>query len=289
MPKRSKKEKQAPNIVVFLVEGESDKIALEVPLSDMIYKKFPDYEVRFLLQERQVNNTGDEVEDVDTDDDDDDEEELLDEVEYAYGGDITTSSFVTPSNIETKITNRFIKPAIRKEGIYPKKIAKIIHIVDLDGVYIPDENVVLYSDEHQGYKKPYYDGDGGRIETADVAAIINRNDQKRKNLEHLLTLPEQKIKVKSKSIPFEIYFFSSNLDHFINNDANVGTRKKYLADKFIRSFGLETEDFTKYFFGDECSVGHMGYEESWEFIKENSNSVKRYTNIDCLIRSLMSD
>ncbi len=222
-------------------------------------------------------------------DDDEDDEELLDEVEYAYGGDITTSSFVTPSNIETKITNRFIMPATKKDGIYPKKIAKIIHIVDLDGAYIPDENVVPYSDEHQGNEKPYYDGEGGRIETADVSAIIDRNDRKRKNLEHLLTLPEQKIKVRTKSIPYEIYFFSSNLDHFINNDANVETGKKYLADQFIRSYGLDTEEFAKYFFEDECSVGHMGYKESWEFIKENSNSVKRYTNIDCLIRNLTSD
>lgn len=289
LPKRSKKEKQAPNIVVFLVEGESDKIALELPLSNLIFDKFPEFEVRFLLQERQVNNTGDEVEDMDTDDDEDDEEEFLDEVEYAYGGDITTSSFVTPSNIETKITNRFIMPATKKEGIYPKKIAKIIHIVDLDGAYIPDENVVPYSDEHQGNEKPFYDGEGGRIEAADVSAIIDRNERKRKNLEHLLTLPEQKIKVKTKSIPYEIYFFSSNLDHFINNDANVETGKKYLADQFMRSYGLDTEEFSKYFFEDECSVGHMGYEESWEFIKENSNSVMRYTNIDCLIRSLMSD
>ena len=288
MPKRNKKEKQAPNIVIFLVEGESDKIALELPLSNLIFDHFPEYEVRFLLQERQVSNTGDEVEDVDSDDDEDDEE-LLDEVEYAYGGDITTSSFVTPSNIETKITNRFIMPATKKDGIYPKKIAKIIHIVDLDGTYIPDENVVPYSDEHQGNEKPYYDGEGGRIETADVSAIIDRNDRKRKNLEHLLTLPEQKIKVRTKSIPYEIYFFSSNLDHFINNDANVETGKKYLADQFIRSYGLDTEEFAKYFFEDECSVGHMGYKESWEFIKENSNSVKRYTNIDCLIRNLTSD
>ena len=271
-----------------MVEGESDKIALEVPLSNLIFDKFPNYEVRFLLQERRVNNTGDEVEDVDSDDDEDDEE-FLDEVEYVYGGDITSSSYVDSSNIETKIVNRFIKPVIKKDGIYPKKIAKIIHIVDLDGAYIPDKNVVPFSDEHQGNEKTYYDGEGGRIEAADVSAIIKRNDVKRENIEHLLTLPEQKIKVKTKNIPYEIYFFASNLDHFINNDANVETGKKYLADRFMRSYGLDAEKFAKYFFEDGRSVGHMGYKESWEFIKENSNSVMRYTNIDCLIRSLMSD
>ncbi len=290
MPKRSKKEKQAPYIVIFLVEGESDKIALELPLSNLIFDKFPEYEVRFLLQERQISQAGDEVEDVDTDDEEDDDgEELIEEIEYEYGGDITTSSFVNPSNIESKITRRFIRPAIKKDGIYPKKIAKIIQIVDLDGAYIPDENVVPYSDEHQNNEKPYYDGESGRIEAADVSAIIDRNDRKRKNLEHLLGLPEQKIKIIQKSIPYEMYFFSSNLDHFINKDANVITGKKRLADQFTRSYGLDTDVFSKYFFADKSSIGHMGYEESWNFIKKGTNSVKRYTNIDCLIRSLMSD
>ena len=116
MPKKSKKDKLGPNIVVFLVEGESDKIALELPLSNLIFDKFPEYEVRFLLQERQISKKGDEVDNIDTDDDEDEEEELIDEVEYEYGGDITASSFVTPSNIESKITYRFIGPAIKKEG-----------------------------------------------------------------------------------------------------------------------------------------------------------------------------
>ena len=285
MGKKSKKEKQVPNIVVFLVEGESDKIALELPMSNLIFDKFPEYEVRFLLQERQISKTGDEVEDMDADDDED--EELIDEVEYEYGGDITTSSFVTPLNIESKIFYRFIRPATKKEGIYPRKIAKVIHIVDLDGAYIPDENVVPYSDERRNNEKTYYDGNCGIIEAADVSAIIERNERKRKNLEHLLTLPEQKIKIKTRKIPYEIYFFSSNLDHFINNDANVETGKKYLADLFVRTYGLDTDDFSKYFFEDEASVGHMGYKESWDYIKEGSNSVKRYTNIDCLIRKLM--
>jgi hypothetical protein len=287
MPKKSKKEKQTPNIVVFLVEGESDQQALEVPLANLIDEKFPEYQVRFLRQERKVNKSGDEVEDADPDNDGDDDEELIEEEEYVYGGDITSSSYVEPKNIETKITNRFIMPAVRSDGVYPKKIARVIQIVDLDGTYVPDSNIVPYSAERQGFEKTFYDGDNGRIEAADVAAIIDRNMRKRNNLEYLLSLPEQKIKIKTKSIPYEIYYFSSNLDHFINHDANVESGKKKLAQDFLYTYGLDTEDFTKYFLGDDGSVGHMGYMESWDFIKEGCNSVRRYTNIDCLIRKLM--
>ena len=290
MPKRSKKEKQEPNIVVFLVEGESDKIALELPLSNLIDMKFPEYQVRFLLQERMVNKTGDELEDQDMDEEDaDEEEEFIEDVEYVYGGDITTSSYVIPSNIESKITRRFILPAIKSEGIYPKKIAKVIHIVDLDGAYISKNSVVPYSPERQENEKVFYNGEKGTIETADVDAIRERNERKQKNLEHLLNLPDHKIKIKTKSIPYEVYYFSSNLDHFINNNANVESRKKFLADKFLRTYGFDIEKFTSFFFQDKRSIGHMGYNESWDFIKEDSNSVKRYTNIDCLIRTLLVD
>ena len=277
--KRSKKEKQTPNTVVFLVEGESDKIALELPLAEMIHEKFPEYNVCFLLQERILNKSGDEVEDCDQNDD-----EFIEEIEYTYGGDITSSSYVIPSNIETKITSRFIIPATKKEGIYPKSIAKIIHIVDLDGVYIPDENIVSYSDERKEYEKFYYDGNECRIETVEVSKVIERNERKRRNLEYLMSL--QKIKIKSKSIPYEIYFFSSNLDHFINNDANIKSDKKKMANQFLYSYGLETEEFSKYFFNDEKAIGYLGYKESWDFIKEGTNSIKRYTNIDWLIRNL---
>lgn len=287
LPKRSKKEKLTPNIVVFLVEGESDKIALELPLSNLIFEKHPDFEVRFLLQERRVNKLGDEIEDINTDEDDEYEDDYIEEPEYVYGGDITTSSFVTPSTIESKITNRFIKPAERRDGVYPKKIVKIIHIVDLDGAYIPDTKIFPFSAERKEHEKPFYDGEKGIIEASNVDGIIDRNQRKRQNLDYLLNLPDGKIKIKTKSIPYELYYFSSNLDHFINNDANVERSKKYLADKFIRTYGLDTEEFTKFFFDDENAVGHMGYEKSWDFIKENTNSVMRHTNIDCLIRSLM--
>ena len=285
MPKRNKssnKEKNEPNIVVVLVEGRSDQIALEFPLADLIMDKYPTYEVRFLLQQHIVDHTGDEIDDADIDEDG----ELVGENRYEYGGDVTSSSFVTPNNIAIKITNRFIMPVVKKEGIYPKKIARIIQIVDLDGVYIPDENVVPYADERQGRTKAYYDDESGRIEAADAEKILERNELKRNNLNHLSEL--KTIKIKTKDIPYDVYFFSSNLDHFINHDANIEDGKKALADNFLRKYGLDTERFKKYFLEDEGAIGSKGYKESWEFIKEGSNSVMRYTNIDRLILDLIS-
>ena len=285
MPKKSKREKQEPNIVVFLVEGESDRIALELPLSDLIDRSHPEYQVRFLLRECRLSRQGEEVDDNDEGEDgDESEEDYGDDYEIKYGGDITTSTFVRPSNIEVKITGRFIMPAVRKEGIYPKRIAKIIHIVDLDGAYIPDENILPYAPERANRDSPFYDASRAVIETSDVAGIIDRNERKRRNLDYLQSLSE--IKIRTKKIPYEIYFFSSNMDHFIHHDANVGSGKKKLADTFMRTLGLDTEAFTDFFLKDEGAVGHMGYEESWAFAREGTHSIGRFTNLDCLIRKL---
>lgn len=293
MSKKGKKEKQSPNFIVFLVEGESDKIALENPLSELIFEKYPDYEVRFLLQQRIVNKFGDEVDDDNEDEDDGDPEddgeedsESYIEEEYVEGGDITTSSFVTPKNIVIKIENRFIKPATKAEGIYNRRIAKIIHIVDLDGAYVPDECVVPFSPERADCEKPFYDGERGIIEAKDVDAIRERNARKQANIDFLLTLCDEGIKIGSRVIPYEIYFFSSNMDHFINHDANLGSGKKHYADRFLREYGFDTEKFAAFFFNDPASIGHLGYDESWNAIRDQ-NSVMRHTNIDCLIKRLL--
>lgn len=286
MSKRDKKDKQQPNIVAVLVEGESDQIALETSLSELIFTVFPDYQVFFLLQQRLVSSSDDELDDSN----EADEDESCEDQKYKYGGDITTSSFVNPSNIETKITNRFIKPAVKAgSGFYPKRIAKIIHIVDLDGAYLSDECIVPLSPDRSNRESPYYNSDAYIIETQKIDNIIDRNKRKQKNLDYLLSLSDQGIKIGTRTIPYEIYFFSSNLDHFINHDANIESGKKYYADRFLRTYGLDTEQFCQYFFDDSASIGYMGYYESWAEVKCGTNSVRRYTNIDCLIRRLQEE
>lgn len=288
MSKRINKEKRTPNVVVFLVEGESDQIALETGLSELIFSAFPDYEVRFLLQQRLVSSSDDEDEIDDINDSE--EDESCEEKKYKYGGDITTSSFVTPSNIEIKIANRFIKPSTKAGGgFYPKFIAKIIHIVDLDGTYLPEKCIVPLSTERADWEGLYYNGADGTIESHEREDTIDRNERKQKNIDYLLSLSNQGIKIGTRTVPYEIYFFSSNLDHFINNDANLKSCKKYHANCFLRTYGLFPERFCKFFFDDPASIGHMGYHESWAEIKRESNSVKRFTNIDCLIISLLEE
>ncbi len=278
MPKRNKKEKQQPNFIIFLVEGKSDQIVLEIPLTEMILEKHPDYEIRFLLQKKLINKREEELDDID-------DEEASFEANYDFGGDITSSSFVTPDNIVNKIYSRFFKPEIINSGLYPKRIARVIQIVDLDGAYLSNERIVSLKVEHTSFEKPYYDDKNMVIETRNIDGIIKRNERKRENIDFLLSLTKNGIKIGSKTVPYELYFFSSNLDHIINNNANLTNKKIDYANQFYEKYGNDTNKFCSYFFEDASSIGHMGYYESWEFIK-NDNSVKRYTNIDCLIAKL---
>ncbi len=283
LPKRNK-EKHEPNYVVFLVEGKSDRKALELPLSEMIYEKHPDYQVRFLLQQREYHPD----EDDEDDDEDEDEENAFIEEKYIESGDITTCFLKYQEEIVRKIELRFIKPATRAEGIYPKRIAKIIHLVDLDGAYISDEKVLPFSTDHRNLEKPYYNEHRGVIEARDVSFIRGRNERKRNSIDYLLSLSPQGIKIGSRRIPYEIYFFSSNLDHFIHHDANLTKGKVDLADEFLRGFGFDTEKFSEYFINDPDSIGRVGYDESWNRIR-NEDSIRRHTNIDWLIQKLLEE
>ena len=161
----------------------------------------------------------------------------------------------------------------QSRSAYTKYIAKIIHIVDIDGVYIPDENVIPLSSEHERHDGIYYCGEAGIMETPSIENTRSRNKQKRMNLDYLLSMQDQKIKIGSKLIPYEIYYFSSNMDHFINNDANLKRGKRALADKFLRSH-LSTPLFCKYFLEDEDSLGKKGYWESWDEIRKGTNSIR---------------
>ena len=272
--RKEKKEKRPANVIVVIVEGISDCKALEFHLSELFCKKYgKDITIKFQIRERVIERRID------------DEDDYIDD-EIEEGGDITTEWLSKPSNIEDRIYKQYVIPLMNNSsGILPKFFLKIIHVMDLDGAYIDDDSIVPLTENHLDDDKPFYDGENQQIKTGNVEGIIFRNRQKRENIDYLLSLPEGKIKINQKSIPYEAYYFSSNLDHFIHHEANLKFNKVELAEEF----GLNTseEDFISYFCDDPASLGRLGYQESWDEIRKGNQSVCRHTNLDCLIRSLL--
>lgn len=262
MGKRPKRK-----IVLFLVEGKSDREALQLAIPELYEQIDEDIEVYFPVIRK-------------------DKEEK--------GGDITSTNYIDkqgrrhwvhPNNIEEAIYTLFLEDFFDKEKILPKDISEIIQIVDTDGAYISNDYVRLDSGLSEE-DSPYYKEE--EISCLDVDKIVKRNEQKSENLDYLSMCSA--IKVKQKTVPYSVYYFSSNLDHFLHHSANLDYRmKRSLADVFARNYIGNVEGFIKEISDDPGAVKNMNYEESWLFIKQGMNSLHRHTNLNVLLTKLLEE
>ena len=184
-----KGQRPRKKVVVILVEGPSELRALSNVLSALYDSIDPDYEVFF----PNMIEDGDE-----------------------HWGDLTSKYGIVPEKIEMCIEKLYFHDFLQINKLYPKDITEIIHILDMDGAYI-DDSCIQHKDNPLGLDKTYYAED--KILTDNVPGIVERNARKRANIDYLCSL--NKIKIGSKSIPYSAYFFSSNLDHFLYDEANV--------------------------------------------------------------------
>ena len=84
--------------------------------------------------------------------------------------------------------------------------------------------------------------------------------------------------------PYGVYYFSSNLEHVLHNKRNLRRREKdELAKEFERKFLQNKEAFIKQMRDSEIAA-EGDYEETWEFIGEGENSLKRYTNFGLCLK-----
>ena len=261
MGKRPKRK-----IVLFLVEGKSDREALQLAIPELYDQIDDNIEVFFPV--------------------------IRDEESIEKGGDITSTVYtdqkgkthwVHPNNIEEAIYVSFLADFFDENKILPKDISEVVQIVDTDGAYIPDECIrrdeTLSEDE-----SPYYDDN--EITCVDVAKMARRNKQKSENLDYLSGC--NSIKIKQKTVPYSVYYFSCNLDHYLHNSANLDYRmKRNLADTFARNYLDNVEGFVDQISNDPGAVKDKSYEESWGFIKEGKNSLQRHTNLNILLEALL--
>ncbi len=253
MGKRPKKQ-----IVLFLVEGLSEINALWTIMSELYEKIDENAEVFFCQMEE----------------------------DGVVGGDITSRNGVTPDKIEMLMHKLVVGPLLDKENIYPKDVTQIIQIVDLDGAYIPDESIVSppepLCDDHPVM---YYED---RIEANNVSGIRIRNLRKRQNIDYLSS--RQEIKVKSKTVPYSVYYMSCNLDTFLHRESNIATGREKCdkATDFSSQFDRDPISAAQFFINDPDTAHGKTFEESWDYIRQGHNSLQRYTNINLLFEKLLS-
>lgn len=185
-------------------------------------------------------------------------------------GDITTRKGVSAENIVAKIGNE-VKSYAKSQHYTSKDFKEIIHIVDMDVAYIPDENII----EDETCKNPIYESDG--IHTADQKGIINRNKQKSNSLDRLRTTG------KIWNIPYRVYYMSCNLDHVLYDKRNsTEEEKENDAYAFAKKYRNDLDGFVEFICASEFSVNDE-YKLSWEHIEKEMNSIERYSNLGICI------
>ena len=252
MARQKKAKRPKKKVVLFIVEGHSDMAALERPIQTLLEGNEQGIEATFLIAE----------------------------------GDVTSDRRNTPSNIEQKINRFYFEPFFSANDFcYPKDVLEVVHIVDLDGTFIQDENCRTYDENHVAadgfvYDPPYVYG-----ETTE--AVIARNRQKAANIKHLLTL--DKINVGSKTCPYSVFFFSSNIDHYLHDKLNLSAREKIeKAESFADRCDEDPEWFVRSICQCSQALKGMTHDESWAYIMTETNSVNRHTNFNLYLENLLT-
>ena len=238
------------HLILFIVEGPSDKAALERPIQALLDGNALGLTAEFLFLET----------------------------------DVTSDSRNNPNNIVGNINKFYIMDYFKGNPYYyPKDVYAVVQICDLDGTFIPEENCRQFTELIYEEKGFYYDPP--LIYGSTEEAVIDRNQRKAANIRHLLE--QGTIKVKTKSVPYSLYFFSSNIDHFLHGELNLPMREKISrAEGFADRFTEDPVSFVDFMHHHPCAINGKTHAESWAFIMEGCNSLDCHTNFNLFLDSL---
>lgn len=140
----------------------------------------------------------------------------------------------------------------------------IIHIVDTDGVYIPEIDIK----EADVEKAQYYED---HIDVKNVKAIVNRNRRKGAILYKLRKTG------KINGIPYRIYFNSCNLEHVLYDELKDFTdeEKQILSDDFADKYDGKVNEFIS----DNQIAVPGTFQKTWDYIEKDRNSLNRHSNM----------
>ena len=215
-------------VVAFIVEGSSDEAALGTIMKEY----FSSNEVQFVV----------------------------------IHGDITLQDYISIDNILIKI-NEQIEIVKNKYRYQQDDFLKIIHIADMDGVYISEDAVKEADVENVQYYEDH-------IDTKNVREIVDRNKRKGDILFKLRKTG------KINGIPYRIYYNSCNLEHVLYCELKDFTdeEKQMLSDDFADKYDGKVNEFIGFISDPEVAVPGI-YQKTWDYIEKENNSLNRYSNM----------
>ncbi len=188
--------------------------------------------------------------------------------------DITADEGMTVKYIEDRI-KRAIEVYLKKNPFIRKSdILKVIQIIDTDGAFVPSA-MVKQSDAG---KTEYYET---YISAKNRNRLIRRNISKSKIVYKLAHSEEV------TGFPYEIYYFSRNIEHVLHDISADLTdeEKEDLAFEIADRYSEHPEDFLELLYKADFHVSGT-YEDTWKFIMENGNSLRRHCNMSVFFEKL---
>lgn len=167
-------------------------------------------------------------------------------------GDLTTMK----GKIKDNVAN-IVRSYANSTHLQKSDFQEIIHIVDLDGVYISDDDVIGDSVAVE----PIYSTT--EIRTCNPEGIKFRNELKRKNLDVISS-----IQTVWGGVTYHAFYMSCNLEHVLYNKLNCSDlEKECYAHNFAKKFSRDLPAFVTFIAKSSFSVPGT-YIETWKFIKQ---------------------
>ena len=260
---------------MILSEGPSDRAALTGLFTSLYEMIDPDIEVFFpVLSEEYLSEEGN--------------------IMVKHNGDITTRCGINKDNILPMLLKLFIHPELKKHPAYeyPSSVCEVIHLVDIDGVYLKDSSIQDYEDNDR--KLPYYDDERNLILTNDASSLKERNKRKRENLDRMINAKKLRITMEkdaneSREKPYRVFYFSTNLDHVLYERANNESYYKVSdAEDFANKFYDKPLEMAKFFINHKAASPVEDYKGSWQWLMDDEDTLMPKTNINVLIMELLS-
>lgn len=227
--------------VLFIVEGPSDKSALE-KIFRTIYRRNKNIEFKFTQGD--ITSTPNL-------------QEILD----------NTNSFEQVWKTVEKQIYQTVQEFMRERKLNKRDIFQVIQLFDTDGTYIP-ENAIINGPTY-GFQYSLTN-----ISCTNPERAKKRNELKANILDRLQTLHE------IEGLPYEMYYMSCNLDHALYNEQNLDKDdKQAYADQFYEKFLGKEYMFPEFLKSDVVNGVPNTVPESWKYIKEGVHSLERHTNL----------
>ena len=182
-------------------------------------------------------------------------------------GDITADYSVRPEGIVAYLGDK-VRSYASNNHFTRKDFQQVIHIVDMDGAYIPETSVI----QDDSLEKVVYTLE--EIRTQNSEEFVRRNQHKQEVLEKL-----NRLNKLWGSIPYRVYYMSRNLDHVLYDKIDSTDEEKECdAYAFAKKYKNDVVGFLHFISDSDFSIME-GYRESWEFIKKEHHSLERYSNL----------